>query len=201
MTPNLKVVYDFVKGRYGPHIGVTHCRFIAGSLTYSQHSWSNAGDIYVPDKATGDLIVADLKKEFKGHYRYILWWRKNHYNHIHIDMWPHGYSVPPCKNGALRIRYKSGKVTVSQSFPLTVPIPEGDEKELKELIQAIQTALNAGGFKGANGKALTVDGILGTNTQFALNAQATAAAMQDGAEVALAEASRAHTRLNRLHTV
>ena len=85
-----------------------------------------------------------------------------------------------------------------------IGIEKGDEKELKELIKAIQTALNAGGFKGANNKVLSVDGVIGPNTQFALNSQAHAAAQQGTsttAKTALAEASSAHTRLNRLHTV
>lgn len=49
------------------------------------------------------------------------------------------------------------------------------EEDVTELIKGIQLALNAGGFNGANGQPLTVDGILGVNTQYALNTQASAA--------------------------
>ncbi|KKK62208.1 hypothetical protein LCGC14_3006630 [marine sediment metagenome] len=44
-----------------------------------------------------------------------------------------------------------------------------------ELVKAHQRALNEGGFNGANGRPLTVDGVLGPNTQHALNSQAKAA--------------------------
>ena len=55
----------------------------------------------------------------------------------------------------------------------TAPLPEEDDMEL---IKAHQTALNEGGFVGANGLRLVVDGLLGPNTQHALNSQAKAAA-------------------------
>ena len=73
---------------------------------------------------------------------------------------------------------------------------------MTELIKAMQKALNAGGFKGANGASLTEDGILGANTQFALNAQAVAANSQGTVDAtARAEATKANTRLNKLHAV
>ena len=53
------------------------------------------------------------------------------------------------------------------------PLPE--EEDDMELIKAHQRALNEGGFVGANGRPLTVDGVLGPNTQHALNSQAVAA--------------------------
>ena len=49
-----------------------------------------------------------------------------------------------------------------------------------ELVKAHQTALNVGGFVGANGRTLTVDGVLGPNTQYALNSQASAASVNNG---------------------
>ncbi len=54
--------------------------------------------------------------------------------------------------------------------------PIGDDDV--ETIKAIQKQCNAGGFKGANGRALTVDGLLGPNTQFAMNALAVAASAE-----------------------
>ncbi len=38
---------------------------------------------------------------------------------------------------------------------------------MEKYIEAQQVNLNAAGYKGANGKVLTVDGIYGANTQFA----------------------------------
>jgi peptidoglycan hydrolase-like protein with peptidoglycan-binding domain len=38
---------------------------------------------------------------------------------------------------------------------------------MEAYIEAQQVNLNAAGYKGANGKPLTVDGIYGKNTQFA----------------------------------
>lgn len=55
----------------------------------------------------------------------------------------------------------------------TTPPPGDDDMET---IKALQRQCNAGGFKGADGKALTVDGLLGKNTQHALDALAVAAA-------------------------
>ncbi len=52
--------------------------------------------------------------------------------------------------------------------------PPGDDD--METIKAIQKQCNAGGFKGANGRALTVDGLLGPNTQHAMDSLAVAAA-------------------------
>ncbi len=52
----------------------------------------------------------------------------------------------------------------------------GDEDDM-ETIKAIQKQCNAGGFKGADGKVLDVDGLLGPNTQHAMNALAEAASV------------------------
>ncbi len=53
--------------------------------------------------------------------------------------------------------------------------PNGDE-DMEKTNKAIQKQCNAGGFKGANGLVLTVDGIIGPNTQHAMNSLAVAAA-------------------------
>jgi hypothetical protein len=122
MTPNLKVVLDYVNTYFDLPVGITHCRRISGKQTYSQHSWSNAGDIYTSNKSLQDNIAVVLKDEFGNHIRNILTWRFDdaHWNHIHIDMWPKGWLTPPCKGGELRIKYKDGKVTYSEPFPLTI---------------------------------------------------------------------------------
>ena len=110
MTPNMQVVYDFAKRNYSLQIGVYNCRRIGGSQTYSQHSWSNAIDIYTANKGFQDKMAAELKKEFGSHIRNVLTWRYNaaHWNHIHVDMWPKGTHTPPCASGTLRVRHKDG---------------------------------------------------------------------------------------------
>ncbi|KKL22192.1 hypothetical protein LCGC14_2437910, partial [marine sediment metagenome] len=64
MTPNLRIINDYIKVSYDLAIGVTNCRRISGSQTYSQHSWSNAIDIYTSNKGLQDDIAIALKKEF-----------------------------------------------------------------------------------------------------------------------------------------
>lgn len=140
-TPNLNVVYEYVKAVYDLPIGVTSCRRIAGSQTYSQHSWSNAGDIYTTNKDLQDRIAADLWAGFGEHIRNILTWRYNaaHWNHIHVDMWPKGWLTPPCKGGALRIKYADGNITVGEPFPMS--IKEEDmpltEKEMNKIAEKV----------------------------------------------------------------
>jgi hypothetical protein len=148
MTPNLNVVLKYVNKRYDLPVGVTNCRRIAGSQTYSQHSWSNAGDIYTwDDRDFQDLIAADLEKRFGNNIRNILTWRYNnaHTNHIHIDMWPKGWLTPPCAGGELRIKYADGNVTVNEPFPMTIKEDKGmailtnDEQiELQEFLQELR---------------------------------------------------------------
>jgi hypothetical protein len=112
MTPNMQAVYDYVKGKYGYDVGIYNCRKISGSQTYSQHSWSNANDIYITDRITQDAVAADLRRTFGGQIRNVLTWRYNaaHWNHIHVDMWPKGYMTPPCKGGTLRVKHIDGSI-------------------------------------------------------------------------------------------
>ncbi len=128
MTPNLQIIYDYTLAKYGQTIGVTKCRKISGKQTYSQHSWSNACDIYTTSHALQDEIAADLELMYGNEIRNILTWRYNsaHWNHVHVDMWPKGWLTPPCAGGALRIKYKNGMVTTGQPFPSTIWTKEED---------------------------------------------------------------------------
>ena len=112
MTPNMQVVHDYVLRDYGRDVGVYTCRRISGSQTYSQHSWSNANDIYTEDKGLQDQIAADIKYQFGDNIRNVLTWRYNaaHWNHLHVDMWPKGYLTPPCKGALLRVKHKNGNI-------------------------------------------------------------------------------------------
>ena len=163
MTPNLEVVVDYVKAEYGLPVGITNCRKISGKRTWSQHSWSNAADIYTTNKALGDRIVADLYDKFGEHIRYVLWWRASHYNHIHVDMWPYGYGTPPCAGGHMKVKNKDG--TFSREF--SSDIEGGFEVTALQVIE-LQVALNKAGQVGADGNALTEDDIWGPNSEFAL---------------------------------
>lgn len=165
MTPNMKVVYDYVKGSYGLKIGVTSCRRISGSQTWSQHSWSNANDIFTTSHSLQDAIAADLKGQFGKYIRNILTWRYNaaHWNHLHVDMWPKGWLTPPCAGRQLRIKYRDGTVS-NGPFPLNI---KGGNILANLTVLQLQIALNKAGQKGANGKVLTEDNVFGKNTAHA----------------------------------
>jgi hypothetical protein len=153
MTPQFKYVYDYVKSKYGLHIGVTNCRKISGSQTYSQHSWSNAGDIYTTDKNLHDEISVDLRATFGSHINNILTWRYNdaHWNHVHVDMWPKGWLTPPCvAGGPNKIKYKDGTV-VEGPFPDLIGddmaiLTEAEQLELRKFLQYIKDAKSNVGF-------------------------------------------------------
>lgn len=113
----------------GIRFGRYNCRKISGSTTWSQHSWNNARDIYPPkdipyltsndgeyraylDKVN-DFIVEHLESL---NVRVRLWQVKNHYNHIHVDFWPRGWSTPPCAGGSPRYKYPDGEIKSSSSL-------------------------------------------------------------------------------------
>ena len=164
MTPNLAVVLDYVEDEYGLPVGVTNCRRISGSQTYSQHSWSNAGDIYTKETILQDVIAADLKAKFGAHVRNVLTWRYNdaHWNHIHIDLWPKGMYTPPCKGGALRVKHKDG----TRGTEFTSDIEGGFDVAALQ-VENLQEALVAASQLGADGNVIDVDGVWGPNTLFA----------------------------------
>ena len=138
MTPNLQVVREFAKANYSLSVGIFSCRKISDSQTYSQHSWSNAIDIFTANKGFQDKMASELKEEFGSHIRNILTWRFNaaHWNHIHVSMWPKGYLTPPCEGGQLRIKYKDGHITYGEPFPLTIEEEEMISKEEMDEIAA-----------------------------------------------------------------
>lgn len=146
MTPNLQVVLDYVKATYGLRVGVTKCRLIDGLQKYSQHSWSNAGDIKTSNKDLQDKIAADLQDRFGDHIHIILTWRYNaaHWNHLHVDMWPKGLGTPPCKGGDLKIKYKNGLVTTDMPFPLTIKeedmaiLTDAEQVELQQFLAELK---------------------------------------------------------------
>ena len=159
-------------------------RLIAGSTSWSQHSWpgGNARDIYI---RYDDVITASemqfldkvyayiLKNKTRLNVRYALWRVKGHYNHIHVDFWPKGYGTPP--PSVERYQFSNGRVVVGDPGPIYLPTPppppgyfEGMEEDMKELILNIQKALNAAAQRDSQGRPLVEDGIWGANTAYAL---------------------------------
>ena len=139
-------------------MGIYNRRHIAGTYTWSQHAWGNAVDITSPANrkprvAENELHMAYLDEVYdwiransqRLEVRVILWRRASHWNHIHVDFYPRQTGTPPVLTGD----------------------PQ-EEAQVKEWIETVQASLNKAGYKGANGKALTVDGILGANTKFAM---------------------------------
>lgn len=107
--------------------GVTNCRRIANSSTWSQHAWGNALDLY--SVAFGystdprhqrflDEVAAWVRTYFDElSARTLLWRVRDHFNHIHLDGWPKGYSTPPCAGGTMRMQYNSGQVVRGDPGP------------------------------------------------------------------------------------
>lgn len=92
-------------------IGQYNRRKIANTNTWSQHSWANAPDIHVQSLADGDIIYAWLvqNKAALG-IRNILWRVTNHYDHLHVDVWPKGVGTPPYSlTGSGYFRYSDGR--------------------------------------------------------------------------------------------
>jgi hypothetical protein len=123
-TPNINTIIEWVRSGYPdlPRIQTTNCRRISGSSTWSQHSWANAADIFV-DKKTGDELAARLRERYGPWIATLLWWRKDHWDHIHVDMWPEGIFTPPCAGGKLVVAYEDGTI----GYKFTNDIKTGDE--------------------------------------------------------------------------
>lgn len=55
-----------------------------------------------------------VANRYKFGIKVILWRVKDHFDHIHIDLWPTGVATPPCKKGADRYRYSDGRIVYTQ---------------------------------------------------------------------------------------
>ncbi len=162
-------------------MGICNCRLIGGSATRSHHSECRAGDIGIPTGAggryrpeLGDPVIELLGPNGKalGLDHLIL------NRVIYSQRSPDGryYSGPhPHRDHAHTGIHttKANTLTMTQIISILgpvgpgIPLPPGDDEDMEKYIKAQQTNLNAAGYKGANGKVLTVDGIYGANTQFA----------------------------------
>ncbi|MCL1599477.1 MAG: peptidoglycan-binding protein [Actinomycetia bacterium] len=119
--------------------GHWNCRFIVETTKYSEHAWGNAGDLYHKDwgystnawpQAYLDEVYAWIRTYFEElSIRTLIWRKKDHFNHIHIDGWPKGYGTPPCAGGTLRMQQNNGTVVFADPGPAN-GIIELPDKEL-----------------------------------------------------------------------
>ena len=130
----------------GIRFGIYNRRKISGSETWSQHSWPNAldivftkyGDTSWTHQAQLDKVyeyIMDNAVLFKA--RYVLWRRRNHWDHIHLDFWPMGYGTPAVKRGGSSNMYK----TVDQRIITQAELDQEGEDELALLTEAEQQEL------------------------------------------------------------
>ena len=218
--------------------GRYNCRKISGSSAWSQHSWGpNALDLYPPKHISYatqrqeyqdylDIVDGFIRQHLSElNVRVRLWRVKNHYNHIHIDFWPRGWSTPPCAGGSPRYKYPDGSVTSVARLinqydgdmdPIVIPeegedvIRKGDEG-LR--VQKAQERLLELGYTLPQWGA---DADFGDETEAAVKAfQADNELPEDGVLYALdvailfeevgggddALARQAHERLDKLHEV
>ncbi len=175
------MAYMLRRFAYLRSMGICNCRLIGGSSTRSHHSECRAGDIGIPTgpggsyrPELGDPVIELLGPNGKelGLDHLILNRR------IYSARSPNGryYSGPHPHNdhahtGIHTVQAKTLTMAkiVSILGPVGpgIPLPPGDDEDMEKYIEAQQVNLNAAGYKGANGKVLTVDGIYGANTQFA----------------------------------
>lgn len=101
------------------YAGVFACRPIAGSSTWSQHSWGNAIDMFAAPEhlavIAGNVVLQGTKRTKANHGRKIplahviykdrIWtpgigWHDftgtYHGNHVHVDFLPYKTGKPPC---------------------------------------------------------------------------------------------------------
>ena len=126
-TPNTQTIVDAVLAEFPQvRVGAWACRHIAGTLTWSQHSWTegnyegNAADFFAPTIIL-DQVAGFIRREYPELVAHLLWRVKNHFDHVHLDTWPQGYMLPPCKGGELRVKHKDG--TVGRTFNVKPPPP------------------------------------------------------------------------------
>lgn len=145
-TPNAQHIQDDLLARF-PQLraGAWDCRRIAGSLTWSQHAYTevrpgadyegNAVDVFGPVSIL-DQAVEYLKAAYPTVIAHLLWRVKDHGPqyppvHFHFDTWPQGTGTPPCKGGPLRVKHRDGKLGTHftddfYTIPPPVPPPIGD---------------------------------------------------------------------------
>ncbi len=119
---------------YGGHY---NCKNIGGGSTPSQHSWPNARDLTSTDYGYSDdpgnqeyldEVAAFIMLNWDAlSVKTMLWRGKSwgtgnpvggHQDHIHLDFWPTGHSLPPCRGGRLRYRYPDNRTVYGDPGPM-----------------------------------------------------------------------------------
>lgn len=98
-TPAIADVWRAVYGRFGNAIinwGICNCRKIAGSSSWSQHSWCNAWDIHGSNTTMNSVNRFLNQNKGKLNIANILWQVPDHFDHVHVDCLPTRTGTPPC---------------------------------------------------------------------------------------------------------
>lgn len=156
-TPAVVRLISALQARFpGIKFGVYNRRKILGTLSWSQHSWPNAIDIYftVPAGDTSpehQSMLADVNHYLKYLYpnrdeiRNRLWLVRNHFDHIHVDCWPKGYGEPSRVRGGLSNRYqrKDGTIITQEQLEQEgedqmAILTDAEQLELSEFLRHIK---------------------------------------------------------------
>ncbi len=91
--------------------GICNCRPIAGSNSWSQHSWCNAEDYHADEQTMKEItalgrnnwqlyrsgyVIHDKMVSFEGDSSHVYNGVDPHYDHVHIDFTPERIGTPPC---------------------------------------------------------------------------------------------------------
>lgn len=116
MTPQLNRALDDLRIEFAAefangdirHVGITNCRRKNNKPDgpYSEHAWSNAGDIMLRNwpgrKALGDRIAAYMRSK-PALWSEVFWQIAAHYDHVHGTATPRrnydNQQIPPCAGG------------------------------------------------------------------------------------------------------
>jgi hypothetical protein len=128
--------------------GTYNCRLIAGTSSYSLHSYGTAVDLNPSKNPFGKPLRHNYPQAFINDVL-----AQKAKDGTPLFRWGGGWATPDAMHWEINCA------------PAQVPPYEGED--MTEIVMDIQKNLNAAGFKGANGLVLTVDGIWGANTAFA----------------------------------
>ena len=101
-TRRVKKVWRWLFGFYldAGSLGVYNCRKIAGSSRYSEHAWADALDFTRPGYPDS---LFPVERALMGNQKRFRITRvigpadnADHTNHLHVDLEPDHYGVPPC---------------------------------------------------------------------------------------------------------
>lgn len=150
MTPNVAAIVADVRARFAlTDVQTTNCRKIAGSTSWSQHSWVNGADLFASPRILDD-VATYIRATYSDVIAHVLWKVKDHFTHVHFDTWPQGISTPPCAGGTLKVRHKDG--TTGTKFTLDIGdddmavLTDAEQKELQDFLKAIHAANSNVGF-------------------------------------------------------